>query len=313
MNAALMVTVDDRYVDLLQLFLGSLHRHYPSHPEVLVCTKGWNSGLTERFRRHFPFVTWIDVADLEWIAGPPMKHEQQLDHPVMYARWAALTRRFDRYDTVLYLDADMLVLEPLDALLNSVDLVAFEELYPDKARLVFRDRNAPDLYQLLVADDLQDYDWEIAANAGVIVFTRSQRTAGHLAEAQRITRRYAAHLMWGDQSMFNIWMARHRLRVTHDCRYNYQLRLLLEEKRPCCPFRDVKILHFNGQRADRLTLMAAAFLITTAIPFGRITVPVMLRLLASPVLNWLPGYRLREALGRALIERALKAAVIQTT
>lgn len=308
MTAAVLVTVDARYADPLHLFLGSLHRHFPSHPEVLVCTTEWDDALHERFRRLFPFVTWVDVADLEWDAGPPMKHQEEFNRSVMYARWAALTSRFDRYDQILYLDADMLVLEPLDALVTSSQMMAFEELFPHKTTLVFTDRNAAGLQPLLATDELCDHDWNVAANAGVIVLPRSVRTAGHLATAQRITRQYAPHLMWGDQSLLNVWMARYRLGVTHDCRFNYQLRLLLENHRRCCPFRDVKILHFNGQRPDTLFLMAVAFLMTTAVPAGRKILPMVLRIAASPVFDRLPGYRLWQALRRWIIARAMTSA-----
>ena len=308
MTAAVLVTVDARYADPLQLFLGSLHRHYPGHPDVLVCTAEWSAALHDRFRRLFPFVTWIDVADLEWNTGPPMKHQEEFNRSVMYARWAALTRRFDRYDQILYLDADMLVLEPLDALVNSCQMMAFEELFPFKTTLVFTDRTDAALQGLLAADDVDDHDWNIAANAGVIVLPRSVRTAEHLATAQRITRQYAPHLMWGDQSLLNVWMAQYRLGVTHDCRFNYQLRLLLEDHRRCCPFRDVRILHFNGQRPDTLFLMAVAFLMMISVPAGAKMLPAVLRIAASPVLDRLPGYRIWQALRRKIIERAMTAA-----
>ena len=308
MTASVLVTVDARYADPLHLFLGSLHRNYPHHPDVLVCTTEWSAALHDRFRRLFPFVTWVDVADLEWNTGPPMKHLEEFDRSVMYARWAALTSRFDRYDQILYLDADMLVLEPLDALVNSCRMVAFEELFPHKTTLVFTDRSDAALQALLAADGLGDHDWNIAANAGVIVLPRSVRTAGHLDTAQRIARQYAPHLMWGDQSLLNVWMARYRLGVTHDCRFNYQLRLLLEDHRSCCAFRDVKILHFNGQRPDTLFLMAVAFLITTSVPAGPKMLPTVLRMAASPVFDRLPGYRIWQALRRKIIEWAMTAA-----
>ena len=308
MTAAVMVTVDAHYADMLQLFLGSLHRHYPNHPDVLVCTTGWNAPLQDRFRRLFPFVTWVDAAYLEWHAGPPMQHQETFDHSIMYARWAALTTRFDRYDQVLYLDADILVLEPLDTLFDADRLVAFEERYPDKATLVFNDRCADGLKALLEADELGDYDWSIAANAGVIVWPRSVRAAGHLAAAERITRHYAPYLMWGDQSLLNVWMARYRLGVTHDCRFNYQLRLVLRDQAQCCPFRDVKILHFNGQRPDRLFLMALSFLVVTSVPGGLRMLPTVLRIAASRLFHWLPGYRIWQALRRKVIERALTGA-----
>jgi hypothetical protein len=226
----------------------------------------------------------------------------------MYARWAAFTGRFDRYDQVLYLDADMLVLGPLDALVGSSQMVAFEELFPHKSTLVFTDRDAPGLRALLDADGLGNHSWNVAANAGVIALPRSVRTAEHLATARRITQKYGPYLMWGDQSLLNVWMARYGFGVTHDCRFNYQLRLLLENQRPCCPFRDVKILHFNGQRPDSLFLMAVAFLMVTSVPGGRKLLPTVLRIAASPVLDRLPGYRMVQALRQRIVERALAAA-----
>ena len=306
---AVMVTVNERYVDFLQLFLASLHQHYPNHPEVLACIDGWSAQAKQRLQARFPFVSWIDVKELEWTAGPAMRHDEAFNHPVMYARWAALTKRFDQYDTIVYLDVDMLVLGPLDELCASAEMRAFEETYPEKDKLVFRDRASADLQQLLLADGLQHQRWDVAANAGVLALPRSVRTAAHLAEAQRITRRYGHHLMWGDQSMLNIWMARHQLSVVHDCRFNYQLRLLWKLDRPCCQFRDVRILHFNGQRRDTVRLMAAAFVASTFVPFGRAMLPALLRLLASPAPPWLRGYRMREWIWRFVVERALAAAV----
>jgi glycosyl transferase family 8 len=309
---AVMVTVDECHANFLQLFLASLHRHYPDHPEVLACLDGWSAQAKQRLQGCFPFVSCVDVTELEWTAGPPMKHQEVFNHPVMYARWAALTKRFDQYDTILYLDVDMLVLGPLDELFASAEMRAFQETYPEKDKLVFRDRISPDLQQLLVADGLQHHRWDVTANAGVIILPRNVRTAAHLTEAQRITRRYGPHLMWGDQSMLNIWMARHQLSVVHDCRFNYQLRLLLNLDCPCCRFRDVRILHFNGRRPDRFRLMAAAFCASTFVPFGTTMLPALLRLLASPAWQRLRGYRMRESIWRFVVERALAAAVARS-
>src|SRR6187200_1308933 len=177
---ALMVTVDECYANLLQLFLASLHRHYPNHPEVLACIDGWSAQAKQRLQGCFPFVSWIDVKELDWTAGVPMKHDEAFNHPVMYARWAALTKRFDQYDTIVYLDVDMLVLRPLDELCASAEMRAFEETYPEKDQLVFRDRASADLQQLLLADGLQHQRWDVAANAGVLALPRSVRTPAHL-------------------------------------------------------------------------------------------------------------------------------------
>jgi hypothetical protein len=55
--------------------------------------------------------------------------------------------------------------------------------------------------------------------------------------------------------------------------------------------------------------MAAAYWASTFVPFGAAMLPALLRLLASPVLQRLPGYRVRESIRRLVVERALAAAV----
>jgi len=231
-----------------------------------------------------------------------MRHDVSMDRPIMYARWAAFTPAFDIYDTVVYLDVDTLVLAPLDRLLATERALAFEDAYPDVDTLIFRDPNDDDLRELLRQDGLDGHEWH-AANAGVIALPRRDRRREHLLEAERLATRYAPYLMWGDQSVFNLWLARNALRPVRDFRFNYQVRLILE-RRECNLYRHAKVLHFNGQGAAMPLLMALASAIIR-LPGGRRLVPTALRLAMRPDLEELPGYRVRRWLRTHLL-RSLK-------
>ena len=105
--------------------------------------------------------------------------------------------------------------------------------------------------------------------------------------------------MWGDQSVFNLWLARNALRPVRDFRFNYQVRLILE-RRERNLYRHARILHFNGQQAAMPFLMVLASALIR-LPGGRRLVPTALRLATRPELEGLPGYRLRRWLRGQLL------------
>lgn len=301
---AIFLTVDAAYAEMLQLLLESLNRWYPGHPAVVVGTSGWSDRLRGAFRTRFPDVRWLDLHSLVFPTGPPMGHDASLDRPVMYARWAALAPAFDAYETVVYLDADTLVLGPFDELFAASRPMAFTDAHPNRRQMVFDDPEDPGLRLLLVEDGLEAWPWDTGANAGVIVLPRPFRTPGQYAEAQRLAERYAPFLRWGDQSVLNLWLARNRILPTRDYRFNYQARLLVEGRERQA-WRDARILHFNGQHGEAPFLMA---LVTTLLRFGapgRWVVPQAVRWARSPGVDRLPGYQARRWLRRRLMCRTL--------
>jgi hypothetical protein len=301
---AIFVTVDAEYSDVLGLLLKSLARSYPGHPPVVACTSGWTDQMRRALSRQSPGLRWLDVQALTFPAGPPIGHDLARDRRVMYARWAALTPVFDAYETVVYLDADTLVLGPFDELFAARQPLAFEDAYPNRREMVFYDPDDLNLRRLLEEDGLAHWDWERAANAGVLALPRSFRTPAQLVEFTRLSRRYGPFLRWGDQSVLNLWLARNAIQSVRDYRFNYQVRLLVE-RRALEPYRDAKILHFNGQHGEAPFLMALAHALMRAGPPGRRLVPAAMRLARSPVVARLPGYRARRWLRRLLMSRVL--------
>jgi hypothetical protein len=301
---AILVTVDAEYAGVLRVFLRCLERHYPRHPQVVVCTMGWTTGMRVPFDREIQGLRWLDAAALTFPDGPPIGHERTLERRVMYARWAAMTPAFDAYDTVVYLDADTLVLGPLDELFASGRPLAFEDAYPDRRELVFYDPDRPALRRLLAEDGLADWTWETAANAGVLVLPRPYRTMAQLAEGERLAARYDPYLRWGDQSVLNLWLARNGIRPRADVRFNYQARFFLE-RRERAAYGDARVLHFNGQHGEGPFLMALAGALVLLVPGGRRLVPAAVRLARWPGLDRLPGYRVRRFLRGRLTGRML--------
>jgi hypothetical protein len=290
---AIFVTLDSYYAGLFHLFLRSLHEHWPSHPRVLACITGWPDAQRRQFDRRFPFIEWIEMHDLGFPVGPAMGRNPHFDRPVMYARWAALTPRFDAYDTVLYLDVDTLVLGPLDELFRTDSVVAFRETLSGAGARIFEDPEEPCLRALLEEDGLAGWTAP-PANAGVVILPRRFRTREQCAEVARLTARYAPYLRWGDQSVLNLWLARNRIAPAAGVEFNYQLRLVhdAQERRACAGAR---IVHFNGQHGQAPFLMALAYRVVR-LPWGRRMLGPIIRIAKHPRLGRLPGYRLRRFL-----------------
>jgi hypothetical protein len=295
---AIFVTLDSSYAGLFHLFLRSLHVHWPSHPRVIACTAGWPEAQRRQFDRRFPFIEWVDMHDLGFPVGPAMGRNPFFDRPVMYARWAALTPRFDAYDTVLYLDVDTLVLGSLDELFEAESVLTFYETLPGTGAGIFDDPDEPALRSLLEEDGLAGW-CSRPANAGVVVLPRRFRTREQYAEVTRLTVRYAPYLRWGDQSVLNLWLARNRIAPAAGVEFNYQLRLIYDaQARRAC--QRARVLHFNGQHGRAPLLMALAYRVVRGVPWGRRLLGPAMRLVKDPRLVRMPGYRVRRAVGRVL-------------
>ena len=93
MTAAVLVTVDARYADPAAAVSGIAASPLSESPRGAgLHVRSGTPPFTKRLRRLFPFVTWVDVADLELGRRPAdARTRREFDCSVMYARWAALT------------------------------------------------------------------------------------------------------------------------------------------------------------------------------------------------------------------------------
>lgn len=119
---------------------------------------------------------------------------------VFYARMLMWTDAFIEYDVLLYLDVDVLDLEPLDDLFETTSIRIFAEAYHGPNRVLYYDR-MEEWQPLLEEDGIADRIDQMAANAGVMAIARRYRTDVQYDRLEAIQARYEQWLAWGDQSV----------------------------------------------------------------------------------------------------------------
>ena len=272
----IVVTLLANYYPILLLFLNSIKRRYPSHPEIVVCQKGFSPEQIGFLHSRYEGVRCFNIEGRVVVRGPAMLGRDYPDLDAFYARFLIWSDLFDEYENVLYLDIDALIVGPLDELLNRAEFQCFEESYAGE-QPYFYDASDPQLRMLLAEDGVPALP-PVPGNAGVMLIPRRYRTFAQLAELQRLLNRYEKHLIWGDQSLINLWMARYGIVPVHDPRYNFQVRFLVQRRYPA-EFRDVRFLHLAGLHHMGVMeyMMQSAYVLNVLIPVTRRWYPGFLR------------------------------------
>ncbi|HEX2852311.1 MAG TPA: glycosyltransferase, partial [Opitutaceae bacterium] len=249
---------------------------YPAHPEIVVCQKGFSPQEIHFLETRHPRLRCLDLTTHAFLKGPAMLNRANYDVDPFYARFLIWTELFDGYDNVLYLDIDAFVTGSLEPLFASQEFLCFEESYVGPNPVFFDDTD-PVLVRQLREDGLTLP--ATSGNAGVMLVPRRYRTPEQLALLHRLVERYRQFLVWGDQTLINLWMAANGIRPTKDYRYNFQVRLL-QQKREAEAYRAVCFFHMNGwNHLDCVEhLVRTAFFFFFHLPGGRRIYPLYLRL-----------------------------------
>ncbi len=220
---AILMTFDQRYLNYGLACLQSMSVHYPDHPDVYVCYEGEHPQDLERiygFERVYP-ITFLDSdQQIEGLDYGLVGSKQ------VYMRFYAWSHVFDVYEKVMYLDADCLVLHPLDHMFQETDFYILADLMTKAADCwVFKLEYANDMqFQLLLKEDgfvYEDLQYTMC-NAGVFVVPKKYRTPGYAEELWEIARKYNHYLKLGDQSVISIWCAKHGIQGKHRFEDNLQ-------------------------------------------------------------------------------------------
>jgi len=109
--------------------LNSIRQNYPNYPQILAFYDGADASL-KRFLADFDRLRIRSGAEmfqphLDWDLGP-------VSSPMVYFKYGLFGPDFDEYDVLLHLDADTLVLKPLDELFRDDDffIVSNHGFYP---------------------------------------------------------------------------------------------------------------------------------------------------------------------------------------
>ncbi len=255
MPHAFFVPTDDRYAPYAELLLKSLDRSYPDHPDVLLIgvdlSETWKTRLLQYINTRF-----VALPEAARLTGPLVKNDSRTNAEAMYAEMFLWQHGFPEYDRIAALDADMLVLGPLDALWEGDTVAVIEDVYRGR-QVIFWNPDDPAVQALLTADRIMSP--QRLANCGMIVVPKHLRTPNEYAKIRNLIDRYGPHVIWGEQSILNLWMAGHGIEPIPDRTLNFQerffLRHLLTDR------KQIRILHMNSlpHGRTRLFLLRCAY------------------------------------------------------
>lgn len=246
MKHAIFLSIDRRYFPFALLYLESLDRHFPEHPDVLLHHHDLEPGqlpALARFARVRPVA--VDVEAMRRWPGITLSGQGVFEGAsACYARYWAWSDLYDEYDNLLYMDVDVLVLGPLDGCLSGDRFRIGREAY-QRFDKYFRKPDDPAVLALLEEDGIR-LDG-VNRNAGVMLIPRRYRSREAFAELVGITRRYLGHLSMADQTVINLWMHKHRVETEPlGAEYNFLPGFLGEKV--CSPLElsRIRVFHFAG-------------------------------------------------------------------
>ena len=236
---AIFMSIDQKFLPCVRICLSSIEYFYRNHPEIIIVHTDltneqieWLSKITSNitFLRNECKKVWPVMDHLKWTVNPD----------VFYARFLLWKDpRFDKYDNILHLDWDTIITWSLDSIFKKKSFYMVKEAYLWDDQL-FYDFYNQELQSTLLKDwiNIENREW----NAGVFLLPKYLRTRENYVELIEILDRYSKWIKWADQSIINIWMYKHGLKLYQSYIYNYQHRFLV--RKWCIP-KTTKIVHFN--------------------------------------------------------------------
>lgn len=207
---AILIVFNTAYFRYARALFESIKANYPDHPDLLVYYEGDNPEVLSYLEAQRSFVPVSLSRYRREFGGLPAG---PIGHPIVYARFYAFAEDFAHYRNIVYLDADTVVLKPLDHLLAMDGFVVGHNFRRSASHLnepfgVFQPTpcESQTLCTLLAEDGLPVDPLRLPmVQAGVMKIPRSFRMRNAVAEMHEIGLRYGPYLRLADQSLVSIW------------------------------------------------------------------------------------------------------------
>jgi len=243
--SAIYLCFDDRFAGHARACLNSLRSNFPGHPPLLVDYRGRAPHVLSLVDAH---------AATRLHPAPPPEFTSALrmtrGRDCALHRFGLWRRGLRECGPILHLDADTLVLGPLDDLFEASQPVFVANHEADPAVRIFAPECAgdPTLLSRLAEDGLDYPDApDDMANAGVFLLPPSLRTRPQMALLARLAQRYGAYFAFADQSLLSLWLRVRGIRPSTDFSVNFQTPFFTDPSVDL-PFEAIRVLHFSSAR-----------------------------------------------------------------
>jgi len=272
MNNAIFIALDDRHWHYFMHCYNSLLDNYPNHPILLVHYSGWRK---ER-------IDWLSYReDIRLYLKQDLPKEfsyrwyhEEVPSKMVYFKYLLWTNEYDEYDNILHLDADTIVLSPLDDLFEKTEFFVVKNNLPFKEVQVLSNSKAYEAYFIknnktyrkAVDPLLQEHGLTYPkhmdmVNAGVFLIPKAYRTKQYLDSLLKITNDFGPFLVYADQSALSLWCIENGITPSSDYQYNFQMpvfdKLLRSRYKDDLSvgwyfsykkdiLNNIKIIHFSG-------------------------------------------------------------------
>jgi lipopolysaccharide biosynthesis glycosyltransferase len=195
--------------------------NYPNHPKLLVHYSGWRK---ER-------ITWLSYReDIRLYLKQDLPKEfsynwyhEEVSSKMVYFKYLLWTNEYDEYDNILHLDADTIILSPLDKLFESKEFFIVKNNIPFKEVQVLSSYYRGYIDPIIQAHGLRYPEHEDMVNAGVFLIPKAYRTKHYLDSLLKITNDFGPFLVYADQSALSLWCIENDITPSSDYQYNFQM------------------------------------------------------------------------------------------
>ena len=254
---AIFIVFDDLFFKFFQACITSLVKNYPEYPEILVYYEG-DDGMVVEYVKQIKRVRLvselIDTNSIECFELGVVSSR------MVFIRLYLWGDSFSEYDKILYLDADTLVLNPLDSIFSQEKFYIVTDA-SSKSVGVFKPEftNDQHLSSLLKADGLDFFSVQRNMyNAGVFMIEKHLRTEHNFRAILDIAQRYDGYLAFGDQSVISLWCHINGIKCDDDSKNNFQIASILAGTTDLSRFvngvdaaiHSINILHFSLMKPE---------------------------------------------------------------
>lgn len=185
---------------------------------------------------------------------------------IVYYKYLAFTELFNNYDYVIYLDSDILIINPYTTFKDLLRLcdenngffIVKNNFHSKEVRIINNIKKAKPILSNLKIKFNNTTDM---INAGVIVISKKYRSSYYYQSLIEITNELGDTLEYADQSAISLWCKKHNIKPSEEYKYNFQMPLYTKFFLPRykkIPFYflydphiveklDLRIIHYSGK------------------------------------------------------------------